>query len=594
MAIFIPEDKLAEIRHTADIVDIISERVVLKKAGKDYVGLCPFHSEKTPSFTVSQTKQIYHCFGCGAGGDVFSFLMKHEGISFAEAVDSLARRYGIDLPTRKMTPAQKTRLSERQRLFDINRQVMEFFQSRLADRTSGQTARAYLKKRGMRPDVIDAFSLGYAPDGWDALIHFLNKKQIPLSLAEKIGLIIPKENNGYYDRFRNRIMFPIFDVTRQVIGFGGRVMDDSKPKYLNSPETPLFNKSRSLYGVHAARDKCRETGMVYIVEGYFDVIALHQHGFCNAVATLGTSLTAEHVRLLKRGFAKKAVLVFDPDPAGIRAAHRAVSLFINEGVDAAVLVLTDGYDPDTYLFEFGAEAFERASAGALPMMTFLTESAIKTHGLSIEGKVRIISEMEEPLACIEDKVTRSIYVRDLSERLNVEESAVMERVQTAAARRKKTASEPFFEKQMASALSSEPMPSDAVRFEKRILSMMLGYPEILPEVEKSGALNYFSDPRLVRMANLILRHAQSGKGDLPELMNRMEEEEDRGIVASLAMNQESWDRKGCLGLLSQFVQSRTRRQDTLVAQIKAAEASHNHDLLVHLLKEKQQRAINRH
>jgi len=596
LAIFIPEDKLAEIRNTADIVDIISERVVLKKAGKDFVGLCPFHSEKTPSFTVSQTKQIYHCFGCGAGGDVFSFVMRHEGISFSEAAQMLARRYGIDLPTRGMTPEQKKQVSERQQLFDINRRVMEFYQTRLADDAAGKIARAYLKKRGFTQEVINRFGIGYAPDGWDTLIRFLKTEHITPAVAEKTGLIIPKENRGYYDRFRNRVMFPIFDITRQVIGFGGRVMDDTKPKYLNSPETPVYNKSRSLYGVHAAKDKCRETGTVYIVEGYFDLLALHQHGFANAVATLGTSLTLEHVRMLKRGFAKKAFLVFDSDAAGIKAAQRAVSLFLNEGMDAAVIVLREGYDPDSYLFEFGADAFDKAAADALPVMVFLAENAIKTHGLSVEGKVRVITDMEDPLASVSDNVTRSVYVQFLSERLNVEEAAVMERIKTAAARKKRAGrAYPAAEGGglAASAASVEPVQPDAVRLEKQIVAMMLEFTEVLPEVEKTGALQYFSDRRLARIANLILKHPPPGKGDLSDLMNRLEDSEERRLVASLAIAAEAWDRKGCARLLFQFIHSRRRRQDTLLSRIKAAEASNDHELLVHLLKEKQQQAVNR-
>ena len=293
MAIIISEEKRTEIRHTADIVEIISEKIILKKAGKDLIGLCPFHSEKTPSFTVSPSKQIYHCFGCGAGGDVFSFLMKHEGIGFFEAVCEVARRYGIDLPTQQMTPQQQQKLSEKQLFFEINRQVMDFFRSQLLDRSTGEKPRMYLERRGFGREVIEEFKIGYAPDGWDNLIRFFKKSNISLSIGEKLGLIVPKNHQGYYDRFRNRIIFPILDANHQIIGFGGRVLDDSKPKYLNSPETPIYHKGHSLYGVHASKDKCREAGTVFIVEGYFDLIALHQHGFKNSVATLGTALTAE-------------------------------------------------------------------------------------------------------------------------------------------------------------------------------------------------------------------------------------------------------------------------------------------------------------
>ena len=297
MATFIPEDKITAIKNSADIVEIISESVVLKKAGKNHLGLCPFHAEKIPSFTVNSEKQIFYCFGCGEGGNIFSFLMKKEGLSFPEAAERLARRCGIEIPTKRMSPEQKKRMNERENLFAINRQAMDFFQQSLRDSAAGKNAMEYLNNRGIKKETINSFCLGYAPAEWDKLVNFFSEKRISPALAEKSGLIVPRKGkSGYYDRFRDRIIFPIFDESRQVIGFGGRVLDDSMPKYLNSPETPLYNKSRSLYGLHSAKEKCRESHSVFIVEGYFDLLALHQHGIQNSVATLGTSLTHEHVR----------------------------------------------------------------------------------------------------------------------------------------------------------------------------------------------------------------------------------------------------------------------------------------------------------
>ena len=333
MANFIPEDKISEIKHSADIVDIVSDVVLLKKAGKNLVGLCPFHSEKTPSFTVSPDKQIFHCFGCGVGGNVISFLMKQEGLSFPEVARHLAKRYGVSIPEGPVSPEQKRRMSERESLFDLNRRAMDYFHETLLKSPAGEKARSYLSKRGISAKTIDAFKLGFARDGWDHLLRYFSGRRIPRALLEKSGLILArKDSSGYYDRFRNRIIFPIFNASMQVIGFGGRVLDDALPKYLNSPETAVYNKSRSLYGIHRAKEKCRTTGTVFIVEGYFDLLTLHQHGIENAVATLGTALTAEHVRLLTR-YASRMILVYDSDEAGIRSAQRCIETFWHEHVD---------------------------------------------------------------------------------------------------------------------------------------------------------------------------------------------------------------------------------------------------------------------
>ncbi|MDA3896662.1 MAG: DNA primase [Desulfobacteraceae bacterium] len=596
MAIYIPDEILSEIRNTANITDIISERVVLKKAGKDHVGLCPFHSEKTPSFTVSPVKQIFHCFGCGAGGDVFSFLMKYDGISFFEAVQSLARRYGINLPERNMSPAQKKVVSQRQQLFDLNRQVMSFFTGQLSDHSSGQTVRSYLEKRGFTQEIITQFGLGFAPDGWDNLVGFFRKLNISQSLAINSGLIVPRQNKGYYDRFRNRVIFPIFDVTNQIIGFGGRVLDDSKPKYLNSPETPVYNKSRSLYGVHAAKNKSRETGCVYIVEGYFDLLALHQHGITNTVATLGTSLTADHISALQRGFAQKAFLVFDSDEAGLKAARRSISLFMNAAMDAAIIVLPKGYDPDSYIFEFGHDAFKKASENAMSMVEFLIESSIKSNGLSMEGKVRVIADLQKPLLEIKDSVAKSVYIKYLAERLSVNETAILEKIKFGEKSHRQALSGNRFvpvENSPAFDQNDSVIESEMIKIEKQIVSMMLRSPEILPEIKKRRVLDYFSDKRLIEIAQIVLDHPVNSDKDLSGLMNRLESPVHKNLIASLVIKDEFRDLKICDQLLTQYINGMERRQSTLVSQIKSAQEGNNEELLFDLLRKKQEQSVNR-
>jgi len=434
LAIYISEDKISEIKNTVDIVDIISDVVTLKKAGKNYIGLCPFHSEKTPSFTVSPEKKIFHCFGCQAGGNVFTFIMKNEGISFPEAVRIIAAKCGINIPAQRLSQDQKRKISEREKLLDVNRQAMNYFCNILLSNSAGKTAEEYLKKRKITKDIIKDFALGYAQEGWDNLISYFFRKKISPSLLEKSGLIIPRRKaNGFYDRFRGRIIFPIFNISSQVIGFGGRVMDDSDPKnakYLNSPETPVYTKSNSLYGLNRAKDKLRELKTVFVVEGYFDLLALHQHNIVNSVATLGTSLTAEHVRLIRGYIGKtgKVILVYDSDDAGLKAAYRSIEIFDKGYVDAKIMVLPDGYDPDSYLFKFGQKSFLEEYSKAKSIMAFLIDFSEKKHGDSIEGKIQIISDMKKPLSDINDSVARSLYVKELAERLNIDESAILEKV----------------------------------------------------------------------------------------------------------------------------------------------------------------------
>ena len=300
MARSIPEDTIGRIKNMANIVDLVAESVVLKKAGRNYIGLCPFHVEKTPSFTVNLEKQIFYCFGCHTGGNVFSFLMQHDGLSFPEAVRTLANKYGIEIPQDRLTPAQQEQISEKEKIYRINEMALAYYQRMLNEPQHGHQAMAYLLARGMTRKIIDGYRLGYAPNRWDGLLNYLQSRKVPLPLLAKSGLVIArKDRSGYYDRFRQRVIFPILNQSLQVLGFGGRVMGDELPKYLNSPETPVYHKSRSLYGIDKAKQKARASGKIYLVEGYFDVLALHLYGVENSVATLGTALTAEHVQLLK-------------------------------------------------------------------------------------------------------------------------------------------------------------------------------------------------------------------------------------------------------------------------------------------------------
>jgi DNA primase len=601
LAIFIPEDKVLEIKNAADIVDIISEVVHLKKSGKNFLGLCPFHSEKTPSFSVSPEKQIFYCFGCGVGGNIFSFLMKHDGLAFPEAARTLARRYGVDIPKKSLTFEQKKRITERESLLNINRQAMDYFCRALLSKSAGIAAMNYLKKRGFSPEIIDKFHLGYAPKGWDNLLNFLSKKGASLALVEKSGLILPKKDKrGYYDRFRDRIIFPILDVNQAVIGFGGRVLDDSLPKYLNSPETPVYNKSRSLFGLYTAKDKCRATNTIFIVEGYLDLLSLHQHGIENSVATLGTALTSEHVRLLTR-YAPRMVLVYDSDEAGIRSAQRCVDIFWKEHVDFSrgdvfqeekadthILVLPKPHDPDSFLMENGPERFFEEASQAPGIITFLIDQAEKKHGLETEGKIRletegkirVIADLQGPLATINDNVARSLYIKQLAERIGIDENIVLEKVR-----------EHRSVKSIKDSDARNDIANKGSRLEKQIIAMMLQFPAILPAIKLYNAIEYIENDILKSIGKTVLEKQLSSDEQISELLTSIEDPVQENLIATLAMIEESWDESGCLKLIKQFVTSGKRNRDSkILEQIKAAEKKNDQETVGKLLREKQRRA----
>lgn len=603
MGPYIPEEKIAEIRQAVDIAEVIGESVLLKKAGKNLVGLCPFHSEKTPSFTVSPDKQIFHCFGCGAGGNVFSFLMKREGIGFAEAARSLARRGGVDIPEKLLLPHEKRQAGEQAGLFELNRTAADFYRQILLEKAAGRPALDYLAQRGLTPQTIEKFGLGYAPKGWEHLLGYMTRKKFSAERVAQAGLAIPrKDGSGFYDRFRDRIIFPILDESSRVVGFGGRVLDDSTPKYLNSPETPVYTKRRVLYGLNWAKDSCRTAGSVFIAEGYLDLIALHQHGITNAVATLGTAMTPEHVRLLAR-YAGQMVLVYDSDDAGIRSAQRCIDIFWKEHVDfrrgdvfreeqadTRILVLPAGHDPDSFLREYGASEFRRRAQDAPGIMTFLIERAVIQHGLSTEGKIRIVSELRAPLAAINDSVARALYVKQLAERIQLDEAIILQRL-------KASTMQPASRGSVVRASDPSPaVPAEADEpIEQRIIAMMLQFPEIIPEIIQGGILEYFSHSQLKSAGEGILRHRYRSTDQLPELLAALEEGALKQMMVALAMGDDAWTRKGCKAFLRRFRESRQKQASGLSMQaaIEAAEREHNEAEVMRLLSEKQKMAVRR-
>lgn len=593
LAGFIPEEKLSEIKNASNLVDIVSEVVLLKRAGKDYWGLCPFHSEKTPSFKVDPEKQIFFCFGCRTGGNVFTFVMKQENISFAEAVKTLAGRCGIEIPERELSKAQQRKMGEKQTLVETNRFGMDFFRSMLAHHSHGKNAREYLAKRQMREKTINEFHIGYAPEGWDHLVGYLTSKKVPLKSAVQSGLVIAKqEGRGYYDRFRERIMFPIFNINEQVVGFGGRVMDDTLPKYINSPETELFNKRSSLYGLNRAKKACRANDSVFIVEGYFDVLSMHQVGIDHTVATLGTGLTQEHIRILK-GFCRRFFLVYDSDEAGVKATERIVGNLVKENVEARVVPLPGGSDPDSFLLEKSPEEFMLLVTKSLGVVNFLIESAIRKYGLSAEGKIRIITDLEAPLTSIDDSVKRGVYIREIAERIDLDESSLLEKIRKAQERRGD--GRIIQTKQQESTSDAFPiMEKEELRLEKKLVAMMLQFPTIIPQIKEKQLVEHFTDPMLQSIARLMFDYRGDPDRIVSEIIMSAGDKQAESVIAQLAVGDDSWNEKGGLKLIAQFQRRLFRQQKKpLINQIKAAEASNDPDLLEKLLKEKQAQSRNK-
>jgi DNA primase len=397
MAGKIPEKFIDELLARVDIVDVIDARVPLKKAGKDYKACCPFHEEKTPSFTVSQDKQFYHCFGCGKHGSAIGFLMEYEHMSFPEAVQDLAQRAGMEIP--REAQGVKSQPDVTAPLLDALSQADRFYRRMLREHPQAREAVDYLKRRGLSGEIAADFGIGYAPDGWDNLLKAVGAAESTREALLAAGLLVKKDTGGHYDRFRNRVMFPILDHRGRLIGFGGRVLDKGEPKYLNSPETPLFHKGRELYGLYRARDALKREGRVLVVEGYMDVVALAQFGVDYAVATLGTATTRDHLERLFR-YAPEVVFCFDGDRAGREAAWRALENalpVLHEGRQVRFLFLPEGEDPDTLVRKEGKEAFEGRVAKALSLPDYFFQALAEQVDFTRSDAPARLAELARPL-----------------------------------------------------------------------------------------------------------------------------------------------------------------------------------------------------
>ncbi len=471
-----------QIKETANIVDVVAEHVNLRRSGRNYIGLCPFHEDRKPSFVVSEERQIFHCFGCGAGGDVIAFYMKFHNLAFGEAVQELARRFGIPLSLEKSEPSSERRTA----LFELNEKAKRFYEHLLWGAKAGEEARAYLTSRGLSEKTARLFGLGFAPTSFDSLTSHLRLAGADLALAAEAGLLVPREDGSFYDRFRNRLMFPIFDSNHRVAGFGGRILGDGEPKYLNTPETPVYHKGSILYGLAQTKGAIRAAGFGFVVEGYFDLLSLYDKGVKEVVATLGTALTPQQVRLL-RGLAAEWYLVFDADEAGLKAALRAAPVFLNANLFPKVVVLPEGEDPDSFVCQAGAGSFYALREQAKDIFDFMLDLLSQRYPATPEGKLALFKELKPAFEALKDQMLLELQLVRVAERLKVSESALRAAL-----------------KGVAKPVVGRSAPKEARSYSERTLvEFVIHYPEYLSDFLKLGLLRHLRDARLKALVEIL-------------------------------------------------------------------------------------------
>ncbi len=540
MAARIPEETIETIRDRVDIVDVVSSYLTLKRSGVNPLGLCPFHNETTPSFNVNSTRQIFHCFGCGEGGNVFGFLMRMEGVSFPEAVRRLGERVGVTVEQEEASPAELQRREETERLMRINEVVAEFYHQVLLDAPEGAAGRRYLRRRGYDGEAVRLFRLGFAPPGWENLSGHLAQKGFDSDAVRQLGLTRKsKDGRGDFDLFRNRLIFPITEVSGKVVAFGGRAVDGDEPKYLNSPESEVYHKSRVLYGFSQAREGMRRSGEAIVVEGYFDQMALVRAGFPQAVATCGTALTADHARLLKR-YCEKVILLFDQDRAGKAATFRAMDALIPAGLAVAVVSLDEGEDPDSFLQSHGVEAFEARVKEARPVLEAYMDSVFAAHGEGIEGKARAVEEIVVRLRLVPSDIERSLYLKELAARSGLEVSLLEQKLRSVG-RSEKTpppreeASRPRPPQRPPQRGRDLRAESPGVKAERWLLQLMVTDVEARKRVAVEGAETLFFDQDRRGLAEEVARLGEA-EPDWDGLMNRLPETQQALLAGLLVVD----------------------------------------------------------
>lgn len=571
----IPQEILDQIQERVDIVELVSAHFPLKRSGRNFRALCPFHHEKTPSFMVSPEKQIYHCFGCGEGGDVFRFLMKSEGVDFVEAVRSLAERAGVVLPRQDDPTARAS--SESKRLFEANTLAESYYRQSLLGK-GGEGARRYLAKRGLEEKTLELFRVGYAPPPPTSFLEYAHTKGFSETILLRAGLILKGEEGRLRDRFRNRVIFPIANGRGRTVGFGGRVLDQGDPKYLNSPETEIYTKGRELYGLHHSGKWIREKELAIVVEGYMDLITLFQSGIQPVVATLGTSLTRSQVRLLKR-YAHDVVIVFDPDQAGEMASLRGLDIFLEEDLSVRMVTLPE-VDPDDFVKKRGGEAFWKEIHASKPLIPYRLDLLSSKISLKTpEGKVRACREILPSIAKIGNAVLRSEYIRELGERLSLREEDLLlelKKVKESSWER---------ERELPVGRSHSPFPPA----EAMLLKLLLDDGKWIPFAKETLKPDELSDGRAQKALETLYERSEQGTlTPVARLVTELDEVVGRGVLSACVMESlEFLDKKKAITDCIQRIktENRNRYLETLEEQIKAAEKDRKDDRLKELMEE---------
>lgn len=521
------DDIIEEVRTSNDIVDVISGYVKLQRKGSSYFGLCPFHNEKSPSFSVSPGKQMYYCFGCGAGGNVFTFLMEYENFTFPEAVKALADRAGIRLPEQDYSREAKEAADRKALLLQIQKEAAKYFYYQLRT-AKGERALSYLKGRGLSDETIRQFGLGYSDKFSDDLYRYLKQKGYSDELLRESGLFNADEKHGMYDKFWNRVIFPIMDVNNRVIGFGGRVMGDAKPKYLNSPETKIFDKSRNLYGLNIARTSRKKN--LIICEGYMDVISMHQAGFNNAVASLGTALTSQQAALMKR-YTEEVLVIYDSDEAGTKAALRAIPILNAAGLTARVVDLKPHKDPDEFIQAEGTEAFQERLDHAENSFLFELRSMERQYDMQDpDGRTKFLHAAAAKLLELEDEVARGNYLTAVASRYGVESQVLRKLVANLALKGAGVREAP---KPKSGVNRPKERQSGVEKAQQLMLTWITSYPELLPQVSEYISPEDFTTPLYRQVADMIFEQYAEGQVNPARLLNHFTDSEEQRTVASL-------------------------------------------------------------
>jgi DNA primase len=485
------DSKIEEIKSRVDIVELASEYLTLKKAGRNYLGLCPFHQEKTPSFTVNREKQIFYCFGCGEGGNVITLLMKIANKSFPEAIKYLAEKTGVLLPVRTFGSDGREKESLRDEIFHLNTRAAQYFARQLSS-PAGKATRDYLQKRAVTEETVRQFRLGYAPDAWHSVADDMEGGGLSLKMAEQAGLVIAGKEGGFYDRFRGRLIFPIENPFGEIIAFGGRIIGEGEPKYLNSPESPVYSKGKNLYGLNKAKEAIRRNGFCLIVEGYFDVISLWNAGVHNVVATLGTALTRDHLELLRR-YTQDVVALFDPDTAGRKALDRSLELFLGANMSARALILPDGCDPDDFVKKYGPGELDELIALAPAISDYYIDSVMGNVKTFEENRDLVKTAMEF-VGKINNEIERNLFIKRIAEKTGIDQALLKREIHRKPASAQSRAGV----KKTSPRIAVNPLEFNLIR-------LMLEYPQKALLVDGENILEYFLEPVLKDLGTRIVQ-----------------------------------------------------------------------------------------